>query len=218
MTDVRGALEGGLADLGVAADAAAVDRLIAYLALLQRWSAAYNLVGTSDAGELVGRHLLDCAALLPHLPEGSLLDIGSGAGLPGLVIACLEPERPLVLLDSVSRKTRFLTQARIELGLTRVEVVTARVEDYAASLASAEEPAALPAAVVARALAPMDRLAAMSAALLEEGCELLAMKGPGWEQEVAELDPGRWRIEAHPYRLAAADRDYVILRVLRRTA
>ncbi|MEE4381391.1 MAG: 16S rRNA (guanine(527)-N(7))-methyltransferase RsmG [Pseudomonadales bacterium] len=177
----------GLAAVGAPADDRAVDALSGWLALHARWSRAFNLTGTRDPVELVDRHLLDAAAVVPLLPPGSIADVGSGAGLPGLVVALLEPERPVTLVDSLAKRTRFLEEAVRVLGVRNVRIVTRRIEAWAV------DPGSLPAAVLARAVAPLPRLAALLAPLLSRGVRLLAMKGPGWAEEAEGLGP-QWAI------------------------
>jgi 16S rRNA (guanine527-N7)-methyltransferase len=132
VTDLGARIAGRLAAVNMPDDADTVGRLVAWLALHGRWSRVANLTGTRDPLELVDLHLTDCAAIVPLLPPGRLLDVGSGSGLPGLVVAALEPMRPMILLDAAHKRTRFLDQAVLELGLEAVTVVTGRCEDFAA--------------------------------------------------------------------------------------
>jgi 16S rRNA (guanine527-N7)-methyltransferase len=206
---LRARIDARLAAVGIAANGATVDRLAGWLALHEKWSRVGNLTGTRDAGELVDLHLTDCAAVAALLPAGRLLDVGSGSGLPGLVIAALEPERPIVLLDSATKRTRFLEQAALELDLPAVRVVTGRCEGWCPA------PDAPLAAVVARALAPLPRLVAWTGHLLEDGAPLLAMKGPAWTDEAAEL-PAGFRIDtATPYDVPGTGRAHVLVRLSR---
>ena len=196
-----------LASVGAPHDAEAVSRLRGWLDLHGKWSRVANLTGTRDVAELVDLHLTDCAAIVPLLPQGRVLDVGSGSGLPGLVIAALEPERPVLLLDSASKRTRFLEQAALELGLEAVKVVTVRCEAFSA------EPEAPLACVVARALAPLERLVAWTGHLLAPGVPLLAMKGPAWTDEAAALPAGFRVAAATPYDVPGTGRAHVLVRV-----
>ncbi|MDE0679108.1 MAG: 16S rRNA (guanine(527)-N(7))-methyltransferase RsmG [Gammaproteobacteria bacterium] len=159
----------GLAELGLPADAGDLDRLNAYLDMLTRWNRTYRLTARASRNELVVRHVLDSAAVLPYLPSGPKLDAGSGAGLPGLVLALLRPESAWVLLDSAARKVAFLRHACSELGLSNVCVVRERLEGY--------RPAEPPGAVVARALAPLPKLVRLADHLVRRGSVLVAMLG-----------------------------------------
>ncbi len=167
--DLPDPLAAGLADLGVRASVDDLARLNAYLDMLMRWNPAHDLTADASRDELVVRHVLDSAAALPFLPPGPLLDAGSGGGLPGLVLAALRPQTRWVLLDSAARKVAFLRHASAQLGLRKVEVVRARLEDY--------DPREAPAALIARALAPLPKLVTLSRRLLRRGSLLVAMLG-----------------------------------------
>ncbi len=201
----RQRLEEGLATVGVAATETALGRLEAWLALHAQWSRKMNLTGTQDPVELIERHLVDCAAIVPLLPAGALADVGSGAGLPGLVVASLEPERPMYLLEPLERRAAFLRQAALKLGLEAVQVVTERCESW-------QPPTAL-AGVLARAVAPLARLVELCAPLLNRGVPLLAMKGPGWREEVGALVAGVRVVELGRYRLPGRDHEHVVLSI-----
>src|SRR5574340_1594662 len=115
-------LQHGIAQLGIALDADAQSKLLDYLALLHKWNKVYNLTAIRDPRQMVSNHLLDSLAVLPHLWAGRWLDVGCGAGLPGLVLAVAQPDWQFALLDSNSKKTSFVQQAVIELGLHNVSV------------------------------------------------------------------------------------------------
>lgn len=105
-------------------------RLIQYLQLLLKWNRAYNLIGTNDPEIILQEHILDSLTLAPYIKGQRIIDVGSGAGLPGIPLALLFPEKQFVLLDSVGKKTRFLTQALAELQIKNVTIVQERVEKY----------------------------------------------------------------------------------------
>ncbi len=198
-------LAAGLAAVGVTPDGDVLEQLEGWLALHARWSRRMNLTGARTDAELIDRHLVDCAAIVRFLPAGALADVGSGAGLPGLVVAMMEPDRPMFLLEPLERRAAFLEHAVLELGLGLVQVVAARSEQW-------RPPQAL-AGVLARAVAPLERLVSLCAPLLGTGTSLLAMKGPGWRDEVASLAPG-WQLKASDhYRLPGRDHDHVLLRI-----
>ncbi len=167
--DASERLTAGLAALGMEPRPADLERLNTYLDMLIRWRRAYGLTARASREELVTRHVLDSASALPFLPPGAALDAGSGAGLPGLVLAILRPESEWVLLDSAARKVAFLRHACAELDLAGVRVVRGRLEQH--------EPGEAAAAIIARALAPLPRLAELAAPLLRRGSSLIAMLG-----------------------------------------
>lgn len=123
-------LQHGVTQLGIALDADAQRKLLDYLALLHKWNKIYNLTAIRDPQQMVSHHLLDSLAVMPHLWVGRWLDVGCGAGLPGLVLAVAQPDWQFALLDSNSKKTGFVQQAIIELGLHNVSVYCARVEEW----------------------------------------------------------------------------------------
>lgn len=126
-------LESGLSALGLVQSEAKKAQLLAYVALLQKWNAAYNLTAIRDPQEMLVKHVFDALSVQKHLPMGgNWIDVGSGGGIPGLVLAIVDESRKWTLLDSNGKKTRFLTQAALELGLMdRVTVVHARAEEHA---------------------------------------------------------------------------------------
>ena len=123
-------LQHGVTQLKIALSADVQRKLLDYLALLHKWNKVYNLTAIRDPREMVSHHLLDSLAVLPHLWAGRWLDVGCGAGLPGLVLAVTQPDWQFTLLDSNSKKTSFVQQAIIELGLHNVSVYCERVEEW----------------------------------------------------------------------------------------
>ena len=191
---LEGLLEQGIRELGLGLPASAQPKLIHYLHLLTKWNKAFNLSGVTAIQEMLPLHLLDSLAVLPHLPvqqndettaPKAILDIGSGAGLPGIPLAIACPERRFVLLDSNGKKTRFLFQAKLALGLENIEVVNARVDDYIGTREANEFPF-----VTCRAFASLQDIVTMIAKPLREGSELLAMKGVYPQAEIDALPAG----------------------------
>ena len=158
-----------------------VEQLLAYLRLLARWGQAYNLSGPAAIDDAVHRHLLDSLAVLPHIHGHRCLDVGTGAGLPGLVLAVADPGRHWVLLDSSGKKARFCRQAVIELGLAGVEVAQSRVEDYRPPLAFDT--------VTARAWSSVRDVIERVWPLLAPGGRVLIMKGVPPTPELAAASP-----------------------------
>jgi len=181
--DHRQKLADGCEALGLQLTPEILDRLLEYLALLIKWNNAYNLTAVRDPGEMVTRHLLDSLAVAPHLTGQRIIDVGTGAGLPGIPLALLFPQRQFVLLDSNGKKTRFLVQVKATLGLDNVTVVHSRVEEYRPS-----EPFDT---VIARAFAALTDILALCHHLLAAGGTVLAMKGGATE---AEAVPAGFRL------------------------
>lgn len=127
------ALQRGILQLGLTVGGETQQKLLDYLVLLVKWNRVYNLTAIRDPNQMVSHHLLDSLAVMPHLNAGRWLDVGCGAGLPGLVLAICQPDWHITLLDSNSKKTGFVQQAIIELGLSNAEVRCARVEDFKAT-------------------------------------------------------------------------------------
>jgi len=175
----------GLAALGVPLPSDAAHRLAAYVALLDKWNRAYNLTAIREPARMVTHHVLDALAILPELPDAAalrLLDVGSGGGVPGIPLAIARPGWSVTLLDSNRKKTTFLTQAAIELGLRNVEAVTARVEAF--------EPRAPFDVIVSRAFSDLADFAQGAAPHLARNGVLAAMKGVYPDEEIAQLPPG----------------------------
>ncbi len=175
-------LNQGLQQLNVTLSRPQQEKLVAYLRLLEKWNRAYNLTAVRNIGQMVGRHLLDSLAILPLLRGRRFIDVGSGAGLPGLPLAVALPETSWTLLDSSAKKTRFLLQASGELGLSNIEVIQDRVEEYTSDN--------LFDTVTARAFARLDTLLQHTAHLLTPGGYVVALKGKNVRQEMTELPPG----------------------------
>lgn len=180
---LREHLDAGLAGLdpaiGAALDARARERLIAFIELLWRWNQAFNLTAVRDPLAMISRHLLDSLAVWPWVDAGPVLDAGTGAGLPGLPLALARPELAFTLLDSNGKKTRFVRQAVLELGLTNVAVVQMRLATY--------RPPRKFVNILARAVARLPELYAATAPLAAPGGRLLALKGPDIAAELAAL-------------------------------
>ena len=123
-------LREGVNALGLGLDDSKLEKLIDYINFLSKWNQAYNLTSIRNPKDMVGKHLLDSLAIAPYATGERLIDVGAGAGLPGIPLAIAYPEKSLTLLDSNNKKISFLIQAKHDLGLDNVEVVNSRVEDY----------------------------------------------------------------------------------------
>jgi len=172
-------LEQGLAGLGMELPATAQQKLLAYLALLYKWNKTYSLTALRDQDRALSHHLLDSLAVLPYVPAGSLLDVGSGGGMPGIPLAIACPDLRVTLLDSNSKKAAFLQQAAIELVLPNISVHCGRVEQY--------HPAVGFSAITSRAFSGLADFVGLSSHLLDAGGCWLAMKGVWPHDEIARL-------------------------------
>ena len=162
---------------------AALDQARRYAELLATGGVTRGLIGPRETERLWDRHLLNCAVVAELLPErGVLVDIGSGAGLPGVVLAMLRPSLQVILLEPLLRRSVFLEECVAELGLSNATVLRARAEDKAAAHIEAD-------VATARAVAPLDRLAGWAVRLLRPGGELLAIKGQSADEEIAAAQP-----------------------------
>lgn len=183
-------LEAGLAALALPAPLSVP--LLAYLAELEKWNAAYSLTAIRDPGEMVTRHLLDSLVLVPHV-RGPLLDVGSGAGLPGIPLAIARPELAVTVLDSNGKKARFLRHAVRALKLANVTVVESRVEDY--------RPEAPFAVVTSRAFASLRDFFSLTGHLLAPDGQWLAMKGKLDDSELQDLPAGVGIVNIKPLKV-----------------
>jgi len=174
-------LDAGLAALGLDLPGDARRKLLAYLGLLAKWNRTYNLTAIRDENEMLTHHLLDSLAVLPVLEKSTLagrrwVDVGSGAGLPGIPLAILRPDLHVTLLEPLLRRVNFLELAVAELGLgERVRVIRGRAEDHALTYD----------VVTCRALAPLPRLLGWCDPLRGEGGRIVALKGSSAAEEVA---------------------------------
>lgn len=174
-------LASGLAEMGVAADAATQQKLLDYLALLEKWNKVHNLTAVRDMADMVTLHLLDSLSVLPHITSATLLDVGSGAGLPGIPLALLRPELRVTVMDSSHKKASFMRQAKAVLGLDNLQVVCGRVEEY--------QPEAKFGTIISRAFSDLGEFVRLSRHLLAQDGVWLAMKGVHPYDELAQL-PG----------------------------
>jgi 16S rRNA (guanine527-N7)-methyltransferase len=180
-TPLQKYIEQGCQTLQVELSDASLHKLTAFIQLLDKWNRVYNLTAVREPQAMVERHILDSLAVLPFLSRGTLLDVGTGAGLPGLPIAIARPQLRLILLDSSAKKLRFVRQAVSELGLDNVQVVQIRLEEY--------QPAQSFDMVISRAVAKLNELYRQTAHLVRPGGRILFMKGSLPVQEIQELEP-----------------------------
>lgn len=179
--NVASRLDNGFRELDHHISDAQRERLLGLLALLHKWNRAYNLTAVRDVNDMVTRHILDSAAVAPFVHGPRILDVGTGPGLPGLVLAILAPTLNVTLLDSNGKKVRFQRQAVMELGLENVTPVQVRVEQFDADGFDQ---------VISRAFASIQDFVTLTRTLPAAGGQWLAMKGPGADDELRELPAG----------------------------
>lgn len=182
-------IRNGLTALGMQPDNHPVDAYIRYLELLQKWNSAYNLTAIHDPEKMVTHHILDSLSVLPYLKGDHCLDVGTGAGLPGLILALADPNKKWVLLDSNQKKIRFVNQAIIELKLENVETECVRVEQY--------KPEQVFSTIICRAFASLGTIYTRTRHLLASGGSLLAMKGHDIYDELTGLDESTVSVQVH---------------------
>ncbi|MBB3226680.1 16S rRNA (guanine527-N7)-methyltransferase [Luteibacter sp. Sphag1AF] len=197
-------LERGIAALGTELPDGAVDRLLDYQALLQRWNAAYNLTAVRDPAEMITRHLLDSLAIIPFVKGDTLADLGTGPGLPGIPLSIAAPEREITMVDSNGKKVRFLREAIRSLKLTHSHAVQSRVEEVEGTFDC----------ITARAFASLADMLGWGGHLLAPNGIWLAMKGRHPEEELDGVPEGFTveRIEAIRVPGLDAERHIVVIR------
>ena len=172
-------LESGIDRIGLDVPSDAVENLLAFMGLLKEWSGTYNLVAPREREFLLTRHLLDSLSIAPWLQTGSLLDVGTGAGLPGLPLAIIEPDREVTLLDSGGKKIRFIRHVGRTLKLGNIHPLHQRVEDLSGSGPYAN--------ITSRAFASLREFVEAVRPCADQSTRLLAMKGVNPRQELEEL-------------------------------
>ena len=201
-------LESGMHRLGLSVPSDVVDKLLTFISLLKEWSGTYNLVAPREREFLLTRHLLDSLSIASWLQEGSLLDVGTGAGLPGLPLAIIDPEREVTLVDSAGKKIRFIRHVGRSLKLGNAHPVLGRIEDMDETATFAN--------ITSRAFASLSDFVEAVRPFAGRSTRLLAMKGVYPQKELEEL-PGWVNVQSVetitvPY--LHAERHLVLMSVL----
>lgn len=186
MEELRPMLMSSLEALGLDLSVEQIDKLMSYLTLLQKWNKVYNLTAIRDPKEMLIKHLLDSLAVVPHIEGKRIIDVGTGGGVPGIPLAICFPEKQIDLLDSNSKKTRFLIQAKAELDLKNTQVIHRRVEEY--------NPESLYDGVISRAFAAMEDMLHWTNHLIPNEGVWWAMKAQKDFEDLSKL-PGLVKIE-----------------------
>lgn len=158
-----------------------IDQLIKYVQLLEKWNKAYNLTAIRDPKEMITKHLLDSLVVSPYLEGQSFIDVGTGAGLPGIPLSIAHPDLQFSLLDSLGKRIRFLKQVQLELGLKNVTLIQSRVEDYHAAQFDG---------IISRAFASLPEMIYWCAHLINQTGLFYALKGDIKQNEIAEIPKG----------------------------
>lgn len=184
-----------------------IQHLVDYVKLLQHWNKVFNLIANDNTQHIIDRHIIDSLLVLPYIKGQRIIDVGTGAGLPGIPLAIMLPESHISLLDSNGKKTRFVTQAKAQLRLPNIEVINKRVEEY--------QPAELFDIVTSRAFAELSKMLTLTKHLCKPEGSFIALKGIEAQKEAAELPPG-FRcelIERLPFADQAINRKVIIVKI-----
>lgn len=196
----------GAAEMGLEISDAQATKLLDYLALMEKWNKVFNLTAVRDPKEMAPRHLLDSLSILPWVTAGRLLDVGTGAGLPGIPLAIMRPSLECALLDTNGKKIRFVRQAVMELELSNVNPAQRRIEAFESPRPFTQ--------ITARAFSSLRELVDLSRRLLARDGVWLAMKGVEPKEEIARLRAQGLDVEVSPLKVAqtTGERCLVLMR------
>lgn len=183
-------LSQGLQQLGLALTPEQQQLLLRYVGLLHKWNKAYNLTAVREPQAMIERHLLDSLSVVPYIEGQNIADVGTGPGLPGMVLAIVYPEKQFTLMDSNGKKTRFLQQVKQELALSNIDIYNGRVETYPQQQSFDT--------VISRAFASLNAMLTWTQSLAADDALFLAMKGAYPDQELTELPSGFELLNAYP--------------------
>ena len=181
-----------------------IDQLMTYLDLVEKWNRVYNLTAIREREEMIKLHFLDSLSILKHVHVKNILDVGSGAGFPGIVLAITKPELKVTVMDSVNKKTTFMQQVKSELSLTNLDVVNSRVEDY--------QPTTLFEAVTSRAFSNLKNMMSLTQHTLKKEGVWLAMKSKDVKQELEAFEKNQYTLIPLEVPFINAERYLVILK------
>ncbi|NDF80765.1 MAG: 16S rRNA (guanine(527)-N(7))-methyltransferase RsmG [Methylophilaceae bacterium] len=194
----------GLQRMDLALSDQVIDQLMTYLDLVEKWNRVYNLTAIREREEMIKLHFLDSLSILKHVQVKNILDVGSGAGFPGIVLAITKPELKVTVMDSVNKKTTFMQQVKSELSLMNLDVVNSRVEDY--------QPTTLFEAVTSRAFSNLKNMMSLTQHTLQKEGVWLAMKSKDVKQEVEAFEKNQYTLIPLEVPFINAERYLVILK------
>jgi len=194
----------GLQRMDLALSDQVIDQLMTYLDLVEKWNRVYNLTAIREREEMIKLHFLDSLSILKHVHVKNVLDVGSGAGFPGIVLAITKPELKVTVMDSVNKKTTFMQQVKSELSLMNLDVVNSRVEDY--------QPTTLFEAVTSRAFSNLKNMMSLTQHTLQKEGVWLAMKSKDVKQEVEAFEKNQYTLIPLEVPFINAERYLVILK------
>ena len=181
-----------------------IDQLMTYLDLVEKWNRVYNLTAIREREEMIKLHFLDSLSILKHVHVKNILDVGSGAGFPGIVLAITKPELKVTVMDSVNKKTTFMQQVKSELSLMNLDVVNSRVEDY--------QPITLFEAVTSRAFSNLKNMMSLTQHTLQKEGVWLAMKSKDVREELEAFEKNQYTLISLEVPFINAERFLVILK------
>jgi len=202
MEQCRMILQQGLQELKLTANDKQIDLLLAFIKLIEKWNKAYNLTAVRNLEDMARLHILDSLAILPHIEGSHIADIGTGAGLPGIPLAIFLPDIEFTLIDSNSKKTRFVQQAILELDLSNVSVIHSRVENIQIEK--------LFSSLILRAFSNMQNIVALTHHLIDKPGIVLAMKGLNPSEELIDFTE---QYTVIPIKVPGVDAERCLIRI-----
>lgn len=196
----------GIAELEIEVSETQLNKLKQYVSLLQRWNKTYNLTAIRKPDEMIPAHIFDSLVVAPYIQGENCLDVGSGAGLPGIPLAIIQPNRHFTMLDTNGKKTRFIQQAIIELDLPNANVIQSRVETW--------QPDTLYGGIISRAFSSINDFISGCSMHLAKGGVFYAMKGQFPKDEMALLPKGFILTSQHPLRVPFLEGERHLLKII----
>jgi len=200
-------LKTGLEGLGLDPEQQPCSQFIAYIGLLHKWNQTYNLTAIKQPEQMLSRHVLDSLSVIPFIEGRRCLDVGTGAGLPGMILALAKPDTHWVLLDSNQKKVRFLRHVKAELKVDNIEIIQSRAEEF--------NPETDFDTVICRAFAPLDRMLKQTQHLITCNNQLLAMKGKQISDEIDKLGEHKFLIKVSNIQLSGDDTSATLVQIRR---